>query len=82
MNNNPYFYLATDIDPCYKYYHTQDLHSSYDSKTKEEWYKLVKSGEADYLVINKLGKYPVYKLIEDKYKVTYQNNRFAILEKK
>ena len=81
INNNPYIYLATDIDPCYKYYHTQDLHSSYDSKTKEEWYQLIKSNEADYLVINKLGNYPVYKLIKNTYKMKYQNDRFILLER-
>ena len=73
--------MATDINPCYKYYHTQDLHSSYDSKTKEEWYQLIKSNEADYLVINKLGNYPVYKLIKNTYKMKYQNDRFILLER-
>ena len=81
VNNNPYIYLATDIDPCYKYYHTQDLHSSYDSKTKEEWYKLIKTNKADYLIVNKMGNYPVYKLIKNTYKMKYQNDRFILLER-
>ncbi len=82
MNNNPYFYLVTDVDPCYKYYHTQDMHASYDTKTRDEWYKLAGSGKADYIVINKMGNYPVYKLLKDKYKINYQNDRFIVLEKK
>ena len=58
------------------------MHASYDEKTKDEWYKLAGSGEADYIVINKMGNYPVYKLLKDKYKMNYQNDRFTILEKK
>ena len=82
VNNNPYIYLATDIKPCYKYFHTQDLHSSYDAKTKAEWDKLIQSNKADYMIVNKMADYPVYKYLKKNYKSIYQNDYLILIEKK
>ena len=81
-NNNAYIYLDGDIKPCYKYFCTQDLHSSYDEKTKEEWHQLVASNKADYVIINKLGNYPINAILNLSYKKIYENQTFLLLEKK
>ncbi|MCR5429842.1 MAG: hypothetical protein K6E58_01235 [Eubacterium sp.] len=82
IGSNPYFYLVTDTVPCYKYFHTQDLHSTYDPKTKKEWEELLKSKKADYIVVNNMGEYPSYRIIRKDYKLLYRNQYFALLEKK
>lgn len=82
IGSNPYIYLATDTVPCYKYFHTQDLHSTYDPQTKKEWEELLKSKKAKYIVVNNMGEYPCYKIIRKDYKLLFRNHYFALLEKK
>ena len=82
IGSNPYIYLVTDTVPCYKYFHTQDLHATYDPQTKKEWEDLLKSKKAEYIVANNMGEYPSYKIIRKGYKLIYRSKYFAILEKR
>lgn len=81
-NASPYIYLVTDIKPCYKYYQNQDLHSTYDEETKKEWEKMASSSKAYYVVLDKTAYCPSYDIFKKKYKMIYENDRFAIVEKK
>lgn len=80
INTHPYIYLYLDIVPCYKYFHSQDRHSSYDSKVYKEWWKEVESGKADYLVFDAINEYPKNKSVDENYRVRFLNDRFLILE--
>ncbi len=82
IGSNPYFYLVTETVPCYKYFHTQDLHATYDQKTKKEWEEMLKSKKAEYIVVNNKGIYPSYRIIKKDYHPIYKNKYFVILEKK
>ena len=81
VDSNAYFYIITDTEPSYKYYHTQDLHSYYDSKTQEEWNKLIKSNKARYMVVSRMGEFPVYSYLRENYHALYENGCFTLIEK-
>ena len=81
VDSNPYFYIVTDTKPSYKYFHTQDLHSYYDEKTKAEWTKLIKSNKARYMVVSRMGEYPMYSYLRKNYFGIYENDRLALIEK-
>ena len=81
VDSNPYFYIVTDTIPNYKYFHTQDLHSYYDKKTKAEWTKLIKSNKARYMVVSRMGEFPMYPYLRKHYHALYENGRFALIEK-
>ena len=81
VDSNPYFYIVTDTIPNYKYFHTQDLHSYYDSKTKAEWTSLIKSNKARYMVVSRMGEFPMYPYLRNHYHALYENGRFSLIEK-
>ena len=52
-NVRPYFYLATGIKPCYKYFILQDWQSGKDKEMQEQQKNDFASGKAKYIVMEK-----------------------------
>lgn len=80
-NVAPYFYLATDLQPCYKYFIAQDWQSSASSSMRKELNDFFSSGRAKYIVLNANGENVFDALIAKNYHEIYSNKNLKLLKK-
>ncbi len=80
-NVRAYFYLAADVQPCYKYCVLQDFQSGKDKQMEDEQKKDFASGKAKYIVINKNGKNKYDDIIFERYHEADRTQTFILLER-
>jgi hypothetical protein len=70
-HDEPYFYMASDVLPCYKYYTNQDFAGESDSKVEQEFVEYLKSGKVKYIVVGKkrLKGLKHKEIVESRYKL-------------
>ena len=75
-----YFYIATDVKPCFKYCILQDWQCSKSKEMQEEMETFLKSGKAKYIITVKENK--VNYILEEKYKEVAVVEKFRLLKLK
>lgn len=79
-NVKAYFYLITDVNPCYKNFNLQELHTRTDEVEMKEFAKDLSSMEAKYIVTGrKDGMYS--RFIKEHYKLMENNGTFRLFVK-
>lgn len=81
-NVSPYFYLMSDVKPCYKYFVLQDRQSSLDKEMYNEIENEIKSLEAKYIVISAEETHNVDKLVKEYYYELSRTDRFVLMKLK
>lgn len=80
-NVKAYFYQITDINPCYRNFNLQDLHTATDERVMQQFKKDLQSMKAKYIVMNKNGG--MYKdFIEKNYKQIKETSLFKLYKRK
>lgn len=81
VNINAYFYLITDVTPCYKNFILQGLHTVIDDRERAEFVKDLESLEAKYIVTGtKEGIYS--KLIGKHYYLAEETGMLRLYERR
>ncbi len=81
-NVNAYFYLVTEIKPCYKYFILQDWQSSASSDMQNELKDFFASRKAEYIVLSTNGENVFDDVIFQNYEEVYKTQNLRLLKKK
>lgn len=81
INTYPYFYLITDINPCYKNFTNQNLHTLTDKKVKNDFLQDLNSQEAKYIVTG-LNEGMFKTFINYYYRLIYKTESLRLYERK
>lgn len=77
-----YFYISTNIKPCYKYCILQDWQCSKAEDMYEEFKNDMESLKAKYVVISKDGSHMLDYILEENYYKVGSTNSLVLLKKK
>ncbi|MFQ9516378.1 MAG: hypothetical protein ACLRZ9_11225 [Eubacterium sp.] len=76
-NVKAYFYLVTDVTPCYKNFILQDLHTAMDEVERKEFINDLESMKAKYIITGKRdGAYSGF--IETNYRLVKNTGKFRL----
>ena len=78
LDAGAYFYISTDIHPCFKYCLHQVWQSSHSKEMRKELLDFLKSGEGKYIVVS-LDEADVEYIFDEKYDEVYSNSEFRLL---
>lgn len=80
-NVKAYFYLTTDLKPCYKNFNHQDLHTGMDDVEREEFLNDLESLKAKYIITGiSEGIYSPF--IEEYYELIENTDKFQLFIRK
>ncbi len=82
-NGGCFFYLATGIDPCYKYIHLQDFQCAKDFALYDELQNLLQSRKAKYIIHVTTKEFlpEIKEIVDENYEVYMQTETHTMLKR-
>lgn len=77
-NMRPYFYIETDMMPCYKNFTLQDWQTQHDKELRNGFEKDLKSLAAEYIVVQWPNENRYQEFIDENYSVTKDSQKFRL----
>ena len=81
-NVQAYFYVAADVEPCYRYCVLQDWQSQRDKEMQKQIRSQFASRKADYIVENIEEERKCDSIINNNYKEIYRTKQLKLLKRK
>ena len=81
-NSSPYFYLESEIAPCYKNFILQDFHCSFNENSKKQFEKDINSLKATFIIEeNSKTRNRMDSFIDQNYHIV-KKNKWLILKER